>query len=77
MTCTIETNEIEDPVRAGGLDSLSLGLAEYDDEEPERTFRTYKPLKLSHKSEQPIRHLNFNYYLYVTLWQVHRWKETV
>lgn len=48
MTCTIETNEIEDPVRAGGLDSLILGLAEYDDEEPDRTFRTYKPLKLSH-----------------------------
>lgn len=42
MTCTIETNEIADPVRAGGLDSLSLGLAEYDDEEPDRTFKTYK-----------------------------------
>ena len=28
VTCTTETNEMEDPVNDGGLDNLELGLAE-------------------------------------------------
>lgn len=39
-TWTTETREMEVPVKAGGLDSLELGLAEYAAGEAERTFNT-------------------------------------
>ena len=42
FTCTIETNEIADPVSSGGSENLESGLAEYADWEAERTFKTYK-----------------------------------
>ena len=41
ITCTTETNEMEDPVNDGGLDNLELGLAEYAEGDAERTFNTY------------------------------------
>ena len=31
FTCTIETNEIADPVSSGGSENLESGLAEYAD----------------------------------------------
>lgn len=39
-TCTTETKEIADPVKAGGLDNLDFGSAEYAAGEAERTFST-------------------------------------
>lgn len=41
LTCITETKEIADPVSEGGLDNLELGLAEYAEDEAERTFKAY------------------------------------
>ena len=48
-TCTIETNDIAEPVSKGGFDSLLFGFAEYAEGEAERTFKTYKAIQESWK----------------------------
>lgn len=41
VTCMIETRDIADPVRDGGLDNLVFGFAKYAEGEADKTFRTW------------------------------------